>query len=241
MNVLDPTVSTRMAAERNNIGFAAGNAFLPGSFFKICLRTRFYAYQRPKDTSVITIGCPSRPLRQILALASARIFAWQLSRLRAPGHFSLPKRQNPCYRCLTLPDMKRLICTAVLFATLCASHATIVIGPWNPLFKGIDHAVGNNYPSTTVTNNGVVFVDYALQFVHCLRINLTIPTVRWFRTPRATNYVAGSQETQSLMISNFVKKYGVAVVTHGNFYYPGGGFGPGVESVAAHVHGLLIS
>src|SRR5260221_5636440 len=43
------------------------------------------------------------------------------------------------------------------------------------------------------------------------------------------------------MISNFVKKYGVAVATDANFYDAGGVSDPGFEGVPANVHGMLIS
>ncbi len=155
--------------------------------------------------------------------------------------FSLSKRQNLCYNRSRLSDMKRLFCLAALFAVLSVSHATLVVSPWNPLFKGIDHAVGTNFPSTIVTNNGVIFTDSTLQVVHCLRIDLTDPTVQLFATPRATNYVAGSRETLSLTVSNFVKKYGLAVATCGNFYDVGGGTDPTSEGLSANAHGALIS
>jgi len=76
--------------------------------------------------------------------------------------------------------MKALICAAALFATLAESHATMLVGSWTPLFKGIDHAVGTNYPDSAIP---------VLQVVHCLRIDLTDPDVQLFTTPQAHGYV----------------------------------------------------
>ena len=36
------------------------------------------------------------------------------------------------------------------------------VTPWIPIYKGVDRAVGTNFGSTTVTNNGVVFTDSTL-------------------------------------------------------------------------------
>jgi len=69
--------------------------------------------------------------------------------------------------------------------------------------------VGTNFPGTIVTNNGVVFTNANLQVVHCARVDLSEPGVQFFATPRAPNYIAESQETLSLSISNFIKTYGV--------------------------------
>src|SRR3989442_15358421 len=76
-------------------------------------------------------------------------------------------------------DMKRLICTAALFASITVSHATLVVGSWTPIFKGVDHAVGTNFSP--------------LQVVQCVRVDLTDPGVQLFATPRASGYFAESR------------------------------------------------
>src|SRR5437588_5060116 len=101
--------------------------------------------------------------------------------------------------------MKKLIYAAAFFTTLAIAHANLVVGPWTPIFKGVDHATGTNFPSTTVTNNGAVFTDSTLQVAQCVRVDLTDPGVRLFATPRASSYFAESRETVSLTISNFLK------------------------------------
>src|SRR5262249_15427829 len=103
--------------------------------------------------------------------------------------------------------MKKLLSTAGLLLTAAAVHATMVVSPFTPIFKGIDHAVATNFPVTTVTNNGVIFTDSALQVVHCVRIDLSDPDVQLFTTPQAPNWAPESRETLSLSITNFIKKY----------------------------------
>src|SRR5580765_8492016 len=140
-----------------------------------------------------------------------------------------------------LPEMKKLFCAAALLASVTLSHATIYVGPFTPLFKGISHAMGTNFPSTTVTNNGVIFTDSTLQVVHCLKIDLSDPGVKPFATPRASNYAANSRETLSLSVPDFVKNYGVQVAADANFYtaFPGGS-DPSAEGVPNNVDGLLV-
>ena len=54
-----------------------------------------------------------------------------------------------------------------LFVT--GSHAGTVLGPWVPLFRGIEHAVGTN------TAAGGGFPE--LEVIHCLRVDLTDPGI----------------------------------------------------------------
>src|SRR5437867_277669 len=111
--------------------------------------------------------------------------------------------------------MKRLFFVAVLLVCPFVSRAGMVVTPWQSLFKGIDHAVGTNFPDTTIPR---------LQVVHCVRVALNDPNVQLFTTPRASNYLAEATETRTLTISNFLKSYKLAVAVDANFYdaHPGG-------------------
>ena len=52
----------------------------------------------------------------------------------------------------------------VFTATLISAQAGLTLGPWTPIFKGIDHAVGTNVPDgTTPIQN--------LQVTHFARID----------------------------------------------------------------------
>ena len=109
-----------------------------------------------------------------------------------------------------------LLAIALLLALVSASQAraTAVLGPWVPLFKGIDHRAGTN----TVGGGGFT----SLQVVHAVRIDLGDPDIRLFTTPRITNYVAGYRETAGFTVSNFLTANVLQVaVNANNFHTPG--------------------
>jgi exopolysaccharide biosynthesis protein len=123
---------------------------------------------------------------------------------------------------------------ALVLLPFSAALAGPALGPWTPLFKGIDHAVGTNNPS--------IPGDFPeLQVVHCVRVDLTDPDVQFFTTPRATNYVAESRETLTLSIPDFVRKYQIQVAADANFYNANpGGDDPTSEGLPCEVYGLQI-
>src|ERR1017187_5549295 len=82
---------------------------------------------------------------------------------------------------------------ALVFLPLSAALAGPALGPWVPIFKGIEHAVGTNNPNISGNFSN-------LQVVHCVRVDLTDPDVRLFTTPKTTNYVAESRETLNLSV-----------------------------------------
>jgi len=138
--------------------------------------------------------------------------------------------------------MKKSYCAAALLASVTLSHATIYVGPFVPIFKGIQHAVGTNTPTTTVVNNGVQITDSTLQVVHCVKIDLSDPGVKLLATPAASSYVANSRETLSLSVPDFLRNNGLQVAADANFYSANpGGSDPSSEGVPSNVDGLLIS
>jgi exopolysaccharide biosynthesis protein len=124
------------------------------------------------------------------------------------------------------------------------ARGTLVVTPWIPIFKGVERAAGTNFPSTTFTNNGVVYTDSTLQVANCVRVDLLDPDVQLFTTPRATNYALESSETYSISVSNFVKRYGVQVASVANFYqtfYDGAWrTDPPVDGLPSRIFGLSI-
>ncbi len=127
----------------------------------------------------------------------------------------------------------------VLFA--CGARANLVVTPWVPIFKGVARAVGTNFPSTTYTNNGVVYVDSTRQVVNCVRVDLQDPDVQFFTSPPATNFVPESSETYSISVSNFIKRYGVQVASVANFYTTStGATDPAFEDLSCRIYGLSI-
>src|SRR6266404_4685017 len=111
-------------------------------------------------------------------------------------------------------DMKRMLSLTLVMAAVSSVHASTNLGPWVPIFKGIDHAVGTNTPG------GGGFPD--LQAVHAIRIELTDPDIRLVTTPRITNYTANSRETAGMSVSDFLVTKGVQVaINANNFHDPG--------------------
>ena len=124
---------------------------------------------------------------------------------------------------------------ALVLLPFSAALAVPALGPWTPIFKGIDHAVGTNNPSIPGS-----FPE--LQVVHCVRVDLTDPDVQIFATPRASSYVAESRETLTLSVPDFLKQYKLQVAADANFYNANpGGADPSSEGVPCEVYGLQIS
>src|SRR5881394_1526871 len=106
---------------------------------------------------------------------------------------------------------------ALLLFTLCLQvSASTVFGPWIPMFKGIDHAMGTNTPGVGA------FAE--LQVVNALRVDLTDPDVRFFSTPRYANYVPDGSgtcgsETIVLTATNFLTRYGLQLAINANNFH----------------------
>lgn len=124
---------------------------------------------------------------------------------------------------------------ALVFLPCSGAVGGPAIGPWTPLFKGIDHAVGTNNPN--ITGNFP-----RLQVVHCVRVDLTDPDVQLFTTPRASGYVAESRETLDLSVPNFLKQNKLQVAADAGFYDANpGNADPSSEGLPCEVYGLQIS
>jgi exopolysaccharide biosynthesis protein len=134
-----------------------------------------------------------------------------------------------------LAHARSLALLALVFLPLTAALGGPAIGPWVPIFKGIEHAVGTNDPN--IAGN---FPE--LQVVHCLRVDLTDPDVQFFTTPRASNYVAESRETLNLSVPHFLAQNKLQVAADANFYNVSpGGADPTSEGLPSEVYGLQIS
>ena len=127
--------------------------------------------------------------------------------------------------------LQRTLGLALLLAILGTGQASTVLGPWTPLFKGIDQMVGTNTPG------GGGFAR--LQVVHALRVDLTDPDIRLFPTPRIDNYVPGYSETAGLQVRDFVARYQVQVAINANFFDPQDYYLP--AGTPMQVYGLLVS
>ena len=105
---------------------------------------------------------------------------------------------------------------ALILALGLPSSASTVFGPWVPMFKGIDHAMGTNTPG------GGGFAE--LQVVNAMRVDLTDPDIHFITTPRCANYIPdGSStcghETALLTTTNFLRNYNVQVAINANNFH----------------------
>src|SRR5437867_3200645 len=112
--------------------------------------------------------------------------------------------------------MKKLTLALVLVFAVALGPAravVVTVNSWQPLFKGIDYATGQQ--------DATVFTDI-IQKVNCMRIDLTDPDVVLFTTPHCTN--SCGSESLAENTSHFLVSYRLQVAMNCNFY--GSSFGP---------------
>jgi hypothetical protein len=117
----------------------------------------------------------------------------------------------------------------LLTVVAAAPAATITVGSWVPIFKGIDLASGQQAAVTAGERNHKVL---------CLRIDLTDPDIVLFTTPKCTN--CGSFETTSDFTSDFLEQHGLQVAVNGGFYTSSSGPSDSALGTPEDVYGLAI-
>lgn len=132
---------------------------------------------------------------------------------------------------MLMTNHKRLMLAYVLMVAATSAQATTIVGPWVPIFKGVDHSVSTNLPSGGDFPNRHV--------VHAFRVDLTDPDIRLFTTPRMANYVAGSREIGGLTVSDFLRTYHAQAAINANFFESRSYYLP--AGTAMDVYGLQIS
>src|SRR5262245_48466028 len=95
----------------------------------------------------------------------------------------------------------------LLFFCTPAMGALVTVGPWTPIFKGVDLASGQQQAQVGGELN---------QRVLCLRVDLTDPDIQLFPTPHCTNGCV--QETLAENTSHFLEQYGLQAAVNGNWY-----------------------
>ncbi|MCP5527073.1 MAG: phosphodiester glycosidase family protein [Verrucomicrobiales bacterium] len=118
-----------------------------------------------------------------------------------------------------------------LLAAAGSARAATVVGPWTPIFKGVDYSVSTNLPGSGNFPRR--------QVVHAFRVDLTDPDVRLFATPPHPDPVAGRAETAGQTTSGFLTQNNLQVALSANFFGPGDYYLP--AGTAMEVRGLLIS
>ncbi len=131
-------------------------------------------------------------------------------------------------------ECRPLLRAAVLFLILgqvSAVFAARVVGPWVPIFAGIEHSVSTNTPGANSFEH--------LQVVHALRIDLLDPGVQLLATPRIANYQSGVRETAGYKVKDFLKNHRLQAAINANFFNPTDYYLPSGTPMA--LSGLAIS
>ena len=110
------------------------------------------------------------------------------------------------------------------------SVAAPVLGPWVPLFKGIDRISGTNTPDGSNPDRNVL---------HAVRVDLTDPDVKLLSTPRINGYVADVRETGGMTVSRFLQSHKAQVAINANFFDQSQYYLP--EGTPMDLYGLAIS
>ena len=103
--------------------------------------------------------------------------------------------------------MKQLLLAVVfLLAALRASAVIITVGPWTPVYQGVDLASGQQAVEVAGERNHQVL---------CFRVDLQAAGLELFTTPHCTN--ACGLDTLAENTSHFVETFGVQAAVTGGF------------------------
>ena len=112
-----------------------------------------------------------------------------------------------------------------------STWGTAIVGPWEPMFKGVDHSVSTNLPGVSGMPHRLV--------IHTIRVDLSDPDIQLLSTPPIDNPVQGTREVGGLTVSDFLRTNQVQVAINANlfdareYYLPAG--------IPMDVYGLAVS
>jgi Phosphodiester glycosidase/Purple acid Phosphatase, N-terminal domain len=121
-----------------------------------------------------------------------------------------------------LRSRARAACSASLLAAallgMRITAGTLVVGPWSPMFKGVDFAAGTNTPNAAYPD---------LMVMHVARLDLTDPDLHFITTPRITSppFIPRVQETSGMTVERFLEVHGLQLAINANFFSTDATFG----------------
>ncbi len=138
-----------------------------------------------------------------------------------------------------LNSMSRRRHVSLLFCVILGSFlqpGTVIlsapaVGPWIPIFQGVDHSVSTNLSASTEFPNRHV--------VHALRVDLKDPDIRLLTTPRNANYISSVREVGALTVSDFLRTNRLQAAINANFFDTGAYYLP--PGYPMDVYGLSVS
>jgi hypothetical protein len=125
--------------------------------------------------------------------------------------------------------MAGLALLAIGLAGPSTQGASVTVGPWSPLFQGVEFASGQQRRQGTAAPD---------QQVRCLRVDLDAPGVELFGTPKCPDCAL---DTLSENTSHFLEQYELQVAVNGAFYGRSGGASDTTLGTPDNVLGLAIS
>ncbi len=123
-----------------------------------------------------------------------------------------------------------LLAVAFLLTALRASAVIITVGPWTPVYQGVDLASGQQAVEVAGEKNHQVL---------CFRVDLQVAGLELFTTPHCTN--ACGSDTLAENTSHFVETFGVQAAVNGGFYASSFGANDSPLGTPDDVLGLAIS
>ena len=115
-------------------------------------------------------------------------------------------------------------------AALRAEAVIITVGPWTPVYQGVDLASGQQ---------AVEFAGDKIHQVLCFRVDLQAAGIELFTTPHCT--VSGGAEPRADNTSHFVETFGVQAAFNGAFYTSSSGPSDSPLGTPDDVLGLAMS
>ncbi len=138
------------------------------------------------------------------------------------------RRANPAFRFFVMKQL--LLAVAFLLAALRTFAVIITVGPWTPVYQGVDLASGQQ---------AVEVAGDRIHQVLCSRVDLQAVGLELFTTPHCTN--ACGLETLAENTSHFVETFGVQAAVNGGFYASSSGSSDSPLGTPDNILGLAIS
>jgi exopolysaccharide biosynthesis protein len=134
----------------------------------------------------------------------------------------------------SITAIKRLFALILIASAIAPGHAGVVLGPWTPIFKGIDLAKGTNTPSASGMPD--------LQVAYIARVDLTDPDVQFMTTPRIKSFALDQEETAGLTMGNFLVTNNLQLAVDGGYFYiPSQGFNSSPDYLAPQGTPFVLS
>jgi hypothetical protein len=109
----------------------------------------------------------------------------------------------------------RNLALVIFLLSIVPTQAATILGPWVPVFNGINYAKGTN------TSGGGGMPD--LMVIYALQVDLTDTNLQFYASPRITSdYIPDERETAGYETSNFLTLHKLQVAVNANYFHYAG-------------------